>query len=91
MLELHQLLSVLAPALGANINIIEEIIKGIYGISSGGVTMKNIARWTGKKGSYRNIQRFFAHSNRLVMFEYTFVEECLYNFTEQGQIYSSLR
>ena len=61
MLELHQLLSVLAPALGANINIIEEIIKGIYGISSGGVTMKNIARWTGKKGSYRNIQRFFAH------------------------------
>jgi len=60
MLELHELMHVLAPALGANVGIIEEIIKGIYRVSSGGVTMKNIARWTGKGGGYRNIQRFFA-------------------------------
>jgi len=60
MLELQELLNVIAPALGANVGIIEEIIKGIYRVSSGGVTMKNISRWTGKGGGYRNIQRFFA-------------------------------
>lgn len=62
MLELHELLNVLSPALGANVGIIEEIIKGIYRVSSGGVTMKNISRWTGKGGGYRNIQRFFGQS-----------------------------
>lgn len=60
MLELQELLNVIAPALGANVGIIEEIIKGVYRVSSGGVTMKNISRWTGKGGGYRNIQRFFA-------------------------------
>ena len=39
-----------------------EIIKGTYRISSGGVTMKNISRWTGKGGSYRNVQRLFSAS-----------------------------
>ncbi len=60
MLEIHQLLIGLTPVLGTNVGILEEIIKGIYSVSTGGVTGKNIARWTGKGGSYRNIQRFFA-------------------------------
>ena len=60
MLELQPILMSLSPALGSNIVIIEQIIKSIYCISSGGVTMKNMSRWTGKGGSYRSIQRFFA-------------------------------
>ena len=60
MLELQPIIMSLSPALGSNIVIIEQIIKSIYCISSGGVTMKNMSRWTGKGGSYRSIQRFFA-------------------------------
>jgi len=60
MLEIHQLLAGISPTLGANIVILEQIIKGIYCISSGGVTMKNISRWTDKGGSYRSIQRFYS-------------------------------
>ena len=41
-----------------------EIIKGTYRISSGGVTMKNISRWTGKGGSYRNVHRLFPHEHK---------------------------
>jgi len=59
MLELEQIIMSLAPTLGANVGIIEQIIKGIYCISSGGVTMKNIARWTDKGCSYRSVQRFY--------------------------------
>ena len=61
MLELTQLIKGLAPALGTKVGILIEIIKGAYCISSGGVTMKNISRWTGKGASYRSIQRFFSH------------------------------
>ena len=61
MLELQQIIMSLSPALGTNVGIIEQIIKGIYCVSSGGSTMKNISRWTGKGCSYRTIQRFFAH------------------------------
>ena len=60
MLELQQILLSLAPALETNVGIVEQIIKAVYCVSSGGVTMKNLSRWTGKGGSYRNIQRFFA-------------------------------
>lgn len=60
MLELTQLIKGLAPALGTKVGILVEIIKGTYCISSGGVTMKNISRWTGKGASYRSIQRFFS-------------------------------
>lgn len=60
MLELQHILMSLTPVLGANVNIIEQIIKGLYSVSTGGGTMKNISRWTGKGASYRNIQRFFA-------------------------------
>jgi len=58
MLELSSLLNELSPYLGMNIRILDEIIKGIYCVSSGGVTMKNISRWTGAGASYRTIQRF---------------------------------
>jgi len=60
MLELQHVLMSLAPVLGANVEIIEQIIKGLYCVSTGGGTMKNISRWSGKGASYRNIQRFFA-------------------------------
>lgn len=60
MLELEQLLLTLAPKMGVKIGVFREIIKGIYSISSGGVTMKNISRWAGLGCSYRTIQRFFA-------------------------------
>lgn len=36
-----------------------QVIIGIYCICSGGVTMKNIARWTEVGASYRTIQRMF--------------------------------
>lgn len=62
MLILSSILELLAPALDTNIGIMSELIKGTYRISCGGVTMKNIARWTGKGGSYRNIQRLFSVS-----------------------------
>jgi len=60
MLEFGELLLHLEPALNANVKILIEIIKSIYSISSGGITMKNISRWTGKGASYRSIQRFFS-------------------------------
>lgn len=60
MLDLEELLCAIQPILQVKIGLFREIIKGIYSISSGGVTMKNISRWTGSGCSYRNIQRFFA-------------------------------
>jgi len=54
------LLTQLSPTLNVKIGVLGEIIKGIYSISSGGVTMKNISRWTGKGCSYRTIQRFYS-------------------------------
>lgn len=61
MLEIAPLLSELSPILEVKIGVLSEIIKGIYSISSGGVTMKNISRWTSRGCSYRTIQRFFSH------------------------------
>lgn len=54
------LLTELSPLLKVKIGVLREIIKGIYCISSGGVTMKNISRWTGGGCSYRTVQRFFS-------------------------------
>ena len=54
------LLTQLSPLLNVKIGVLREIIKGIYCISSGGVTMKNISRWTSTGCSYRTVQRFFA-------------------------------
>ena len=59
MLEIEMLLTQLSPLLKVKVEILGELIKGIYSISSGGVTMKNISRWTSKGCSYRTIQRFF--------------------------------
>lgn len=59
-LEIEMLLTELSPLLNVKIGFLREIIKGIYCISSGGVTMKNISRWTSRGCSYRTIQRFFA-------------------------------
>jgi len=53
------LLTELSPLLKVKVGVLREIIKGIYCISSGGVTMKNISRWTSRGCSYRTIQRFF--------------------------------
>jgi len=60
MLDLEEVLCAIQPILQVKIGVFKEIIKGIYSISSGGVTMKNISRWTGEGCSYRSIQRFFA-------------------------------
>lgn len=62
MLELTPLFNEFAPVLGTNVAVFSEIIKGIYRIGGGGVTMKNISRWTSKGCSYRTIQRFFSSS-----------------------------
>jgi len=62
MLELTPFFNELAPVLGSNVGIFTEIVKGIYRIGGGGVTMKNISRWTSKGCSYRTIQRFFSFS-----------------------------
>ena len=59
MLELT-FLEGLQPYLTVNITILHEVIQSIYCVSGGGVTMKNISRWTGPGGSYRSIQRLFA-------------------------------
>lgn len=37
--------------------VIQEMISSTYSISSGGVTMLNMSRWSGEGGSYRSIQR----------------------------------
>ena len=60
MLEIELLLTELSSLLNVKIGVLGEIMKGIYCISSGGVTMKNISRWTGGGCSYRTVQRFFS-------------------------------
>jgi putative transposase len=56
-LELRKIITTLHSAIGCNIGTLSEMIKGIYCISSGGVTQENISRWTGRLGSYRSLQR----------------------------------
>ncbi len=55
--ELLSIISNLAPVLGHNMGTFTEMAKGIYCVSSGGVTQANISRWTGRRGSYRSLQR----------------------------------
>ena len=80
MLELHTLLYAISPTSGTNVAVLIEIIKGIYRIGNGGVTMKNISRWTPKGCSYRTIQRFFAHSTdwlslNILLFQSAYFEQ----------------
>jgi putative transposase len=56
--ELAQLFIGLSPTLGGNYRHLIQIIQGVYCISSGGVTMKNVARWSDI--GYRTVQRVFA-------------------------------
>ena len=60
--ELASIIGTLSSAIGCNIGTFIEMAKGIYCISSGGVTQENISRWTGKKGSYRSLQRLVQKS-----------------------------
>lgn len=55
--ELAQLFIGLSPTLGDNYRHLIQIMQGVYCISSGGVTMKNVARWSDI--SYRTVQRVF--------------------------------
>lgn len=79
MLELHTLLYAITPSSGTNVAVLLEIIKGVYRIGNGGVTMKNISRWTSKGCSYRTIQRFFSQpvnwlSLNLMLFHSAYLE-----------------
>jgi hypothetical protein len=56
--ELTQLFIGLSPTLGGNYSHLIHIIQAVYCIGSGGVTMKNVARWSDI--SYRTVQRVFA-------------------------------
>ena len=80
MIELHTLLYALNSASSTNVAVLLEIIKGIYRIGNGGVTMKNISRWTPAGCSYRTIQRFFSHgvdwlSLNILLFQSAYYEE----------------
>lgn len=61
MLEILPILSAITFQLnGVNIRTFSEIIKSVYSICSGGVTMLNISRWSSEKGgSYSSIRRFY--------------------------------
>ena len=60
-----------------------KIIKGIYNISSGGVTQKNISRQTASMGlGYRSVQRFFSSQINWVALSISIV---LYLFPELGE------
>lgn len=60
MINIVVLLSSFLPSDFAHIFHLANIVKGIYSISTGGVTQKNISRQTCESGSsYRSIQRFF--------------------------------
>lgn len=61
MLNILELLSLVLPTDLPYLNILSKIVKGIYSISTGGVTQKNISRQTQDDGlSLRSVQRFFA-------------------------------
>jgi putative transposase len=61
MLNILELLSSMSISEYENINELSKIIKGVYSISAGGVTQKNISRQTEEDGcGYRSVQRFFS-------------------------------
>lgn len=61
MVNILVLLSSMSLSEFEHINQLSKIIKGIYSISTGGVTQKNISRQTEEDGyGYRSVQRFFA-------------------------------
>ena len=59
MLEIVSLFTVFSPHLSvATLRQLSEIVFAVLAMT-GGVTMRNISRWTSKGGSYRTIQRFY--------------------------------
>ena len=61
MVNILVLLSSMSLSEFESINQLSKIIKGIYSISTGGITQKNISRQTEEEGyGYRSVQRFFA-------------------------------
>lgn len=87
MLELDSLLGVLAPALETNVRVLIEMAKGIYCISSGGITMKNISRWTGKGGSYRSIQRLMASPVDWLALNLTLFQSAYLDMPQAGRFF----
>lgn len=83
MLELTPLFNELAPVLGSNVGIFAEIVKGIYRIGGGGVTMKNISRWTSKGCSYRTIQRFFSFSTNWLTLNILLFQSAYFDINDQ--------
>ena len=61
MLNILELLILVLPSDLPYLNNLSKIVKGIYSISTGGITQKNISRQTQSDGlSLRSVQRFFA-------------------------------
>lgn len=57
MKQLPNILQELGAEFKEKTGVIQEMISSTYSISSGGVTMLNMSRWSGSGGSYRSIQR----------------------------------
>ena len=59
MSEIISLFTVFSPYLsGTTLRQFCEIVFAVLSMT-GGVTMRNISRWTSKGGSYRTVQRFY--------------------------------
>ena len=57
MKKIKNILQELGDEFNGKTGIIQEMIRSTYSISTGGVTMLNMSRWSGSEGSYRSIQR----------------------------------
>jgi len=84
MLELT-FLEGLQPYLSVNIAILHEVIQSIYCVSGGGVTMKNISRWTGPGGSYRSIQRLFSSEIDWLDLNLHLIAYCYFGYSFSGE------
>ncbi|WP_299466777.1 transposase, partial [uncultured Microscilla sp.] len=83
MLELT-FLEGLQPYLQVNIAILHEVIQSIYCVSSGGITMKNLSRWTSSKGSYRNIQRLYGSQIDWLCLNIYLITSCYFGYEFSG-------
>ena len=58
--KISNILQELGDEFKGKTGVIQEMISSTYSISSGGVTMLNMSRWSGSEGSYRSIQRMMS-------------------------------
>jgi len=58
--EITNILQELGDEFNGKTGVIQEMISSTYSISTGGVTMLNMSRWSGATGSYRSIQRMMS-------------------------------